>query len=110
MVGSIVHALTMLCNSLLSSQSQQSSLKSTFFKQPALKTAANGDGSPPAVTSSLANDRDLPTVGESESKATEANGHVADHVTSERGDIAESVKQNTKQKLADLAFKPASEP
>ena len=32
-----------------------------------------------------------------------------DHVTSS-GDIAESVRQSSKQKLADLAFKPASEP
>ena len=64
---------------------------------------------PPAVTSSVASEGDLPAVGD-ESRDAEANGHVTDHVTSERGDITESVKQNTKQKLADLAFKPASEP
>ena len=38
------------------------------------------------------------------------NDHVMttddDHVTSS-GDIAESVRQSSKQKLADLAFKPA---
>ena len=41
-----------------------------------------------------------------------ANNHVtteSDHVTP-NGDIAESVRQNSKQKLADLAFRPASEP
>ena len=42
----------------------------------------------------------------------EADDHVtteSDHVTP-NGDIAESIRQNSKQKLADLAFKPASEP
>ena len=40
------------------------------------------------------------------------NDHMTtddDHVTS-NGDIAKSVRQSSKQKLADLAFKPASEP
>lgn len=34
---------------------------------------------------------------------TTGNGHVTPN-----GDIAESVRQNSKQRLADLAFKPAS--
>ena len=42
----------------------------------------------------------------------QANDHVTtadDHVTT-NGDIVESVRQSSKQRLADLAFKPASEP
>lgn len=42
----------------------------------------------------------------------QANDHVTtadDHVTT-NGDIVESVRQSCKQRLADLAFKPASEP
>lgn len=43
----------------------------------------------------------------------DANDHVtsadSSHVTS-NGDIAESVRLNSKQKLADLAFKPSAEP
>ena len=95
--------------------SQQSSLKSTFFKQPSLKaTAAKKTPTPPphdddSEPVAAANDRDKPTQDGAEDKAddnmTTGNGHVTPN-----GDIVESVRQNSKQRLADLAFKPASEP
>ena len=98
---------------------QQSSLKSTFFKQPSLKaTAAKKTPTPPPLRDDLepaaANDRDKPTNqdGEDVMEDEQENDHVTtddDHMTS-NGDIAESVRQSSKQKLADLAFKPASEP
>ena len=59
-----------------------------------------------------ANGRDNPTPGGGDTVVDEANDYVTTsggHVTS-NGDIAESVRQNSKQKLADLAFKPTSEP
>ena len=58
------------------------------------------------------NDRDKPTLDEADAMDDQAEEHVtngSDHVTS-NGDIVESVRKNSKQKLADLAFKPASEP
>ena len=96
--------------------SQQSSLKSTFFKQPSIKaTAAKKTPTPPPHDGdsepgvAAANDRDKPTQDEAEDEAddnmTTGNGHVTPN-----GDIVESVRQNSKQRLADLAFKPASEP
>ena len=97
---------------------QQSSLKSTFFKQPSLKATAAKTPTPPPPPSAhgdsepAANDRDKPTPDRADVVDDEANDHVttdSDHVTS-NGDIAESVRQSSKQKLADLAFKPASEP
>ena len=99
--------------------SQQSSLKSTFFKQPSLKATAamktptpplhDGDSEPGVAA---ANDRDKPTQDGADAVEDKADDHMTTgngHVTP-NGDIAESVKQNSKQRLADLAFKPASEP
>ena len=107
-----------MCHILLSFTCiiQQSSLKSTFFKQPSLKATASKtiptpppqDDSEPVAT----NDRDKPTLDEADAKDDQAEEHVtnrSDHVTS-NGDLVGSVRQNSKQKLADLAFKPTSEP
>ena len=61
--------------------------------------------SPPPTS----NDRGLPSISElneGEEGEHDATTVSDNHVT----DIAESVKQNSKQKLADLAFKPAAEP
>ena len=98
--------------------SQQSSLKSTFFKQPSLKvTAAKKTPTPPphdddSEPVAAADDRDKPTQDGADAVEDEADDHMTTgngHVTP-YGDIAESVRQNSKQRLADLAFKPASEP
>ena len=98
--------------------SQQSSLKSTFFKQPSLKaTAAKKTPTPPPTaphddSEPATNDRDKPTQDEADAMDDEADDHVtteSNHVTL-NGDIAESVRQNSKQKLADLTFNPVSEP
>ena len=87
----------------------------TFFKQPAQKTTATKTTiSPPPPANdddsgSAGNDRGKPTVDGGDAVDDETNDHVttsSGHVTS-NGDIAESVRQNSKQKLADLAFKPA---
>ena len=101
LIGTIVY---------LASFPQQSYLKSTFFKQPSLKATAAKTPTPPPTTDGdsepATNDRDKPTLDEADAMDDDEGN---DHVTS-NGDIAESVRQSSKQKLADLAFKPASEP
>ena len=107
-----------LCHWLcfLSCNIQQSSLKSAFFKQPSQKaTTAKTPTPPPDNEHSIAaaaNDRDKPTPEGGEAMDEETNDHVTvsiDHVT-HNGAVVESVRQKSRQKLADLAFKPGSEP